>query len=315
MVLTLPSTYFRFDRHSRAAPARSPTLERFLACAELVTAVVDWRSEAQRLLAGSVTPIVQAAPAAFLVQLGSDASARDAVHVFLAAPLHARASLTSVSLPDSGVLTLSPGESAELAADFNERFAHGGVRLIASAMGQLFCVFDTALAVETREPELLQGYDLWDFQPAGPDAARLKKLGSEIEMWLFGHPVNLRRIRDGGLEITGLWLWGGERKLERLPPRWFEFTGHDVLFSAWSGMPPAPELLGRIVRCTAAPGQPMFEELGSIVFADAVRSLRDSRAEALYFSCGTRCLVVRRMPRWFFRRTRPWWEHFDDSDQ
>jgi len=313
LVLTLPSTYFRFERHVRAAPVRSPALERFLAYADMHAAVADWRSEAQLLIGGPAASVLRAAPAAFLAEVGAAPAAGKAEHVFLAAPLHARASMTSVGLPHSGVLALTPGEARDIAADFNERLECGGARLFAGASGRLFCTFDAPLTVETRAPDLIQGYDLWDFQPTGPDAARLKKLGSEVEMWLFGHPLNQRRSERGELEITGLWLWGGDPIVDRLPPRRFEFTGTDVLFSAWAGCAPAAAL-GRIVHCAAAPGEPGFDKCASAPLDEAGRALRRGRVDALYFSCGTRCFTVRRMPRWPFRRTRPWWEHFDDSD-
>jgi hypothetical protein len=187
--------------------------------------------------------------------------------------------------------------------------------MLASQDGMLFLVFDTALEVATCEPEIVQGYDLWEFQPAGPGAARLKRVCSEIEMWLFGHPVNLRRRSIGELEITGLWLWGGGRVVEELPPPRFEFLGVDVLFSAWCGSAPATAPgAGRIIRCPAAPGDPDFEEFSRALLEDAARLLRRGAVEALYLSCGSRCVTVRRMPRWFFRKKQPWWEFFNESD-
>jgi hypothetical protein len=309
----LPSTYFRFEPRSRSTPARSPALERLLEFSEDPAPVVDWRKEAQLLLRGPDAQASEAAPVALLAQTGTADCGIEARHAFLASPVHARASLTSVRLPHGGVLSLTPGESRDLAADFNDRLAHGRLRMLASPGGQLFCVCDTALQVETCEPEMLQGYDLREFQPRGPDAALLKKACSEIEMWLYGHPANLRRRASGELEITGFWLWGGGPVIRRMPPRHFEFVGDDVMFSAWSERAPASGPgLGTIIRCREAPGDPAFERFARAPLEQAARSLRSGSAGALHLSCGSRSFTVRRMRRWFFRRTRPWWEHFND---
>ena len=310
----MPSTYFRFELHPRSAPARSPFLERLLESSQAVASVVDWRREAQQLLGVPPGELLQAAPAALLTQIQASIRIDAGAHAFVAAPVHTRASLTSVSLPHGGMLSLGTDESRELAADFNERLAHSGARMIASPTGVLFCVFDTELDVRTCEPEILQGYDLREFQPTGPGASCLKKTGSEIEMWLFGHPINLRRRSMGELEITGFWLWGGGGLVRQLPPLRIEFLGADVLFSAWSGSGPATTpALGTIVRCPAAPGEPAFEEFSKTLLEEAAWLLRRGQVEALHFSCGFRCMTVRRMPRWLFRRTQPWWEYFNES--
>jgi len=52
-------------------------------------------------------------------------------------------------------------------------------------------------------------HDLEASLPNGPDAAVLKRLGAELEMWLHGHPVNEARARRGELPVSTLWPWGG----------------------------------------------------------------------------------------------------------
>jgi hypothetical protein len=65
-----------------------------------------------------------------------------------------------------------------------------------------------ALTADGLDPATLLGADPSAGLPRGADAATLRRLGSEIEMWLHEHPLNLERQRDAQLPVTALWLWG-----------------------------------------------------------------------------------------------------------
>jgi len=67
-----------------------------------------------------------------------------------------------------------------------------------------------AIAASGADPALFAGGDPSGGLPRGPDAARLRALGAEMEMWLYEHPLNLERRNRGELPVTTFWLWGAE---------------------------------------------------------------------------------------------------------
>jgi len=55
--------------------------------------------------------------------------------------------------------------------------------------------------------------------PSGPAAAPLRRLLTEIEMWLHGLPLNEARRARGEAPITALWPWGAAGRIVRPEPR------------------------------------------------------------------------------------------------
>ena len=102
--------------------------------------------------------------------------------------------------------TIDAAEADALAADFNRSF--GGAEVPAWRAGAR-----SAVAVSVRRaarggrrapPEEALGDDVWAHQPRGEGCAELRRLASEIEMWLFDHAVNrgapcARRRRSSAL--------------------------------------------------------------------------------------------------------------------
>ena len=153
------------------------------------------------------------APASVAAAAGpAEPSAGEAVPRFawIATPVHLIATLTSVYLDPLGLLRLAPAERAELVRAFNENFAALGWRLVATRAGALIASGPAPDgAVETSEPERLLGASVAAALPRGPGAGPLRRLGSEIEMWLHGLPLNAARVRAGVPPLSTLWLWGG----------------------------------------------------------------------------------------------------------
>ena len=164
-------------------------LERLLARADAPVAIADWRAEAFRLIA----PEAQLMPAVAPAALRACASPVPGTWVAVATPVHYVAGMSSVSLHERGILRLDDAEADALAADFNRTFVGTGVSMGRGPNGLLLCVFDGPLRVETSDPEMVLGRDVWSSMPRGPDAARLRRLMSEVEMWLFEHAVNEHR--------------------------------------------------------------------------------------------------------------------------
>jgi hypothetical protein len=129
---------------------------------------------------------------------------------WLATPLHLVAGLDTVHLPRDGILALSPEERESLAADFARSLGGGGLALVPAGR-EAFLLLGLELgAVRTVDPVECLGSDLSSLQPTGPSAVPLRRLMSEIEMWLHEHAVNQQRIARGARPLRALWLWGGD---------------------------------------------------------------------------------------------------------
>jgi len=298
---------------------REPLLERLLASAGAPVPCEDWRADAWQQLQSS--PPASTRPAAGPVALYAAQGAATDGYVCLASPLHYVAGMTNVHMPGGGLLRLTAAEAGALAADFAKVFADGGQRLIAGADGSLCCLFERAVDAVTCDPERVVGRDIGLHLPQGADGARLRGLMSEMEMWLFEHPVNLARSGRGELPVTGLWLWDGGRALTRLPPLSAWVEGRDVLYSAWDGAraggePTAAEGASGergsgLVVGDASPGTPAWREFESRRLTGLLSELRHGKRARLELSAGERRYSLG--PHWwwrFWRRPRPWWEFF-----
>ena len=83
-----------------------------------------------------------------------------------------------------------------------------------------------------------------------PSAGELRRLGTEIEMWLHGAPGNTAREQRRERRISALWLWGGGACAEgakrcrcpstRSPLAEPRFFGGDAYLSALAGSPVTP---------------------------------------------------------------------------
>ncbi len=287
--------------------------------------MADWRAEAFRVLApqASITPPIAAtALAAASSSAASTVNAAPAAPpgawCCIATPVYFTAGMSSVTMPDDGLVQLHPDEAAALASDFNRTFVDAGIRLFVTRAAILVCVFDGALEVTTHDPEAVAGHDLFDFQPAGTDAPRLRRLMSEIEMWLFDHALNRARTGAGRRPVTGLWLWGGgdarPAPAGPLLPAVHGWTaGHDPLFAAFGEATRFPTEAGPgVVVCTAQPGSATWADVEQRWLAPAAAALQSGRITRLDLSAGGRRFSVGRGPNLrFWRRPRPWWESFD----
>ena len=288
---------------------RAPGLELMLGGTASVLAV-DWRQDAfASISVGSAAPSV--AGAALFAACGS----MPGRWACLASPVHLLAGLTDVRMPADGILELQTTEAGGLADDFTLVFADAGARLVAGPGSQLFCIFDRVLDVVTHDPAAAIDRDMFGLQPAGVDAPRLKRLMSEVELWLHEHAVNRERTARGAAVITGLWLWGGGPTLQTLPEVRGWTSGADPLFAAFgseAALPP-PQPDGRraagVLVCDVPPGVPQWADFELRWLDPVAAALRRHEFERVTLSLGERMVSVTRVPRWrFWRRARPWWE-------
>lgn len=305
----MSTVYIRFAAHGSDALQRSPLLEQLVARATTAVQVANWRADAFHVLAPGGTPMPPIAAAALLAAAGAGAGA----WVCVATPVHLSAGMSSVTLPRDGVLDLGPSEADTLAADFNRVFGGAGMRLTVGRAAVLLCVFDATLEVEMHDPETVAGHDLFGFQPAGTDGPRLRRLMSEIEMWLFDHEVNRARMANSRPPVTGLWLWGGGNTPAAIPAVSGWTAGQDPFFAAFGSEQQWPQETGAgVVVCTQQPGSRGWLEVEQRWLAPAVAALKSGRIKKLELSAADRRISVAAGPTLrFWRRPRPWWESFE----
>jgi len=303
----LSIVYFRFAARQPFVPERAPLLEQWLARADAAASVADWRAQAFRI----ISPQTERTPPIATAALHAGARAARGAWVCVATPVHLIAGVSSVSMPPDGILDLDPAEADALAEDFNRVFDGAGMRLVRGRDSLLLCSFDTPLRVTAPAPEEVLG-DIWEFLPRGEDAARVRRLMSEIEMWLFEHAVNEHRRMRAAPVITALWLWGGGAADLSLPAVHGWTAGSDPLFAAFEVRAQYPPAAGPgVVVLADWPGTAAWREAQQRWLEPAIADLRSGRLQRLDLSAGRRCFSVSARGRWrFWRRTRPWWESF-----
>ena len=314
----MSSQYFRFAAHGVAA-GRAPLLEQLLARADDSLPVADWRAEAFRVIAPQAAEMPAVAAAALCAAVHTGAV--QAAWVCVATPVHYTAEMTSVRLPPDGMLALNAAEAETLAANFNLVWKGSGIRMTAAGSppassapersAQLFCIFDRAVEVVTRDPEEVLGRHIEEFLPTGADSARLRQLISETEMWLFEHAANRARGQSGLPSINGLWFWGGGAPIASLPAVQGWSAGDDLFFNAF-GVPRDEKFPSGVVAVTSIPGSDRWPEIESRWLRPAIAQLRAGRIARLQISAADRCFTLTaRALRRFWRRTKPWWESFE----
>lgn len=122
-------------------------------------------------------------------------------------PVHLLAGLEHVHLDPAGLPALTDTEWRLLVDGFNQEFAEEGISLGFDGEVALLALTER-LDATTHDPQPLAGRDAGAWLPSGPGGARLRRLMTEIQMWLHTHPLNESRLRRGDPPVNGLWLWG-----------------------------------------------------------------------------------------------------------
>ena len=123
-------------------------------------------------------------------------------------PLHVQAGTHHHIHFDQARLDLDREESAALVASLNEALQSEQMRLMAATPGRWYLELPAPLSILTLPLSVGLDMGAQPWSPTGPDAPRLKRLLTEIQMLLHEHPVNQARERLGQLPVNSLWLWG-----------------------------------------------------------------------------------------------------------
>jgi len=205
LVIVITDLYLRHARPG-AAVAGAPGIEhaaRFGARTSLGHGWREWlaHSLGRGDLAGVAPAGVAAAAAGLAVSPGGSR--------WIATPVQLTPGVSGVYLDQGGILRLSDAELAALALAFRDTFGDSGCTLTPLPSGEFLLEAPAAVvAVPTLEPARAAGLDVAEALPRGEAARPLRRLLSEIEMWLYGLPLNEARARRGESSMTALWVWG-----------------------------------------------------------------------------------------------------------
>lgn len=323
---------------ARDSLPRLPLLEQWLARGAKHPMEHGWRDWLQR---HSDDPTVQRAPPAVIAAAAAPQAA-GAGSVWLATPVHLVAGLDTVRVHPAGVLTLESEEQQGLAHDFARTFAGSGYALHATGRRELLLSGAPMPMVGTltsHDPAAWAGRDPRHGLVAGESAGELRRLGAEVEMWLYEHPINLARQARGLLSVSGLWLWGGgtapmvrvasvlpEGKppavawandlfmdglaivsgltLQPLPPRWPP--------ADWQRQSGASEWLA-VCSLGTDPGGAALERLEREWIGPAFEQWRSGEIARATLLAGDVAVTLKAAPlrRWWpalRRKPHPWWE-------
>jgi hypothetical protein len=247
---------------------------------------------------------------------------------WLATPVNFEARLDHVRLTPQGLLSLAPQERAAWCAQFATAF--GPELSLHEAGPRAFLLTGLpALTVQTLDPARFLGDDISKGLPVGPDANRLRRLGTEIEMWAHGCALNREREKRRQPLLSGLWLWGGHGlapadRGNPAPPSSLCFAGEDACLAGLSrlttGREPAaiPESLDDFApeaEYRVAELMPMTNAKQSLAhldvhwFAPARAALKKGRLLEIRIFANDRIFhVVNRDRLTFWRRRYSWIE-------
>jgi hypothetical protein len=300
--------------------APMPALSQLLRLGDPRSVLSDWRTS---LLSGlSVEQWGDLAPALIAARALPTVDTRG--HWF-AAPVHQTAGISRVRLHAAGLLRLAADEAQLLCESFAREFASTDLHLHAVGCGLLLEGLDVQRCA-AEDPARYLGQVLEGLTDSALPKA-LRRLSTELEMWMHGHPVNQMRQRRNELPVTGLWLWGGDSvplPMVDIPSKNLlpiAYGDDPYLLGLWKMLggelrPPAQAWSANhdnavvVVSAAAqsATDAPM-QRLESAWFAPILEAIEQGKVDTLSLHLGGSCWQLRRplVPR-FWRRSKPWWQ-------
>jgi hypothetical protein len=301
LTLILSDLYLPEEAQRGAVPAMRvlPNLEWLLRFSASPERIGDWRP----WLLAQVDP-------------GSNPEGADTS--WLATPVALEARLDHVRLLDRGLLRLEESERVSCREEFARVFGmqyhlqDGGERAF-------FLSGLPAAGMYTVDPARLLGTEIGPALP-GREASELRRLWTEIEMWLHGAAFNDVRERAGKRRVSALWLWGANAK----PPRARTdavYYGGDPTIAALGRLAAQhahdPKQLSQVdsdkphvvVEFAALTGGPheSLEALDANWFAPAKSALATGDIQELELVVNDRRFHIGARPQWkFWRRRQPW---------
>jgi hypothetical protein len=132
-----------------------------------------------------------------------------------------------VLMPEVGV---TREEATALCAALNEHFAQAGMQFFAPHPQRWYLRLAAAPQLSTEPLRQVAWQDARLHQPQGADALHWQRVMTELQMVLYGHPLNQAREARHEALISSLWLWGGGVAEPLSKP--FESCGGDSVLPA-----------------------------------------------------------------------------------
>lgn len=302
-----------------------PAFEQLLARASKSEAG-EWRALAAaraQVAGGSRIPVAA-------VSMAAQAPAPDAeAQWWVATPVHLQAAHDHVQLAE--VVALDPDEWSQLSSGFDREFGAELGPLQGERGAERYCVARRPIDSTTVDPARILGRDVHDSLPMGPGGSGLRRLMTELQMWLHGHSFNAERERRGLLAANGLWLWGGGvmpvvQGSAMLPHL---FSDDRFLRGLWAlqganahALPADARQLLESMQADAlvsialgeVPGENWAQRLAACErdwLAPALAALRSGRLATLELHANDALRTLRARDLWrLWRRPRPWLEAF-----
>lgn len=128
--------------------------------------------------------------------------------VGLVTPAHWHLGTHQVSLIDPASLMLSVDDSRALLDAVRELFVSEGFAVAFGAVDRWYLMHDSLAALATASLDRVIGRNVDRWLGSDPAARRIRRLQSEAQMLLAGHPLNAAREARGLLPVNSFWLSG-----------------------------------------------------------------------------------------------------------
>ncbi|MCC5856884.1 MAG: hypothetical protein JJT90_01900 [Ectothiorhodospiraceae bacterium] len=168
-------------------------------------------------------------PLGRLAALGSGETHAKAGTVFRAAPVQLVPDRDRVLLLGPERLQLGQEEANACIGALNHAFAGDGLRFQALTPQDWFLSVDHSPRLITTPLDRIVGRPMEQGLPRGEDSRRWIARLNEMQMLLFGLPLNQDRQAQGLPAVNGVWIWGGGALPRPGPAPWPRGFGDDPL--------------------------------------------------------------------------------------
>ena len=108
---------------------------------------------------------------------------------------------------------ISTDEAKDIIRDIDKELGENGIRFYPGMSYRHLMVWHGGPdGLETTPPHDISGKEIKDYLPKGKSSEKLIQLLNSSQMFLKGHPVNVKREEEGHKPANSIWLWGQGRK-------------------------------------------------------------------------------------------------------
>jgi hypothetical protein len=150
------------------------------------------------------------------ITLLADGLQPESAYWLRADPVHLRLERDQMILQTN--VSLAPEEAAQLCAHLNQHFADTGMQFFAPHPQRWYLRLADDPELITHSVYQVEGRNSRSYMPQGAAALTWHGVANEIQMLLYGHPLNQAYEERGALSVNSVWLWGGGRVADLARP-------------------------------------------------------------------------------------------------